>query len=388
MMKESSMHDEIRKLKRQTAALASFGTQSLRTHDLDRLLTEACETVATSLDAELVKVLELLPDGERMLVRSGVGWNPGVVGREIFGAHELSPSGYAMQMDKPVISGDVGEELRFEIPAFMREHHVRSMVNVVIHGEHRAWGVLEVDARAPHAFDDDDAVFLQNYANLLAAAIDRLETEAALNRAVERSELLLGELQHRVRNLLLNIRSLARRTRRSSGTLDDFSEAFEARLQALGRTQDMLTRAMDGTIALEEVLRQELQAHGMDDPERTLLRGPCIELTGGAAQALALAFHELATNAGKYGAFARPEGRLSVTWEITEEPEQVVLHWRESEVEMPAEPERRGFGSETIEKSIAYMLAGEARLNFSGDGADCEIRFPLSGQGHVSGGQG
>ncbi len=377
------MLEEIQRLKRQTAALASFGTQSLRTQDLDRLLEDACQTVATSLGAELVKVLELMPGGDSLLVRAGIGWHPGVVGHEMIGAHELSPAGYAMQTDRPALSPDVGAEQRFEIPAFMQEHHVRSMVNVVIRGEHRAWGVLEVDSRTPHDFDDDDATFLQNYANLLAAAIDRLETEAALKKAVERSELLLGELQHRVRNLLLNIRSLARRTRRSSGTLADFSQAFEARLQALGRTQDLLTRGMDGSIGLEEVLRQELQAHGMEDLDRVTLSGPEIDLTGGAAQALAMAFHELATNAGKYGAFAQPDGRLDVSWSVVGEGTHLRLTWKESGVPIEDAPERRGFGSETIEKSIAYMLAGEARLSFGPDGADCEIRFPLNGQGQA-----
>lgn len=201
--------------------------------------------------------------------------------------------------------------------------------------------------------------------------------------AVKRGELLLGELQHRVRNLLLNIRSLSRRTRRSSRTLEEFSEAFEARLQALGRTQDLLTRGMDGSIGLEEVLRQELQAHGMDDPERSVLSGPQIDLTGGAAQALAMAFHELATNAGKYGAFAHPEGRLEITWRVEGQPSELVLLWRETGFAIDEIPERRGFGSETIEKSIAYMLSGAATLDFAPDGASCEIRFPLGGQGQA-----
>ncbi len=188
-----------------------------------------------------VKVLELLPDGDTLLLRAGVNWKPGVVGHATFGAHEKSPGGYALGKDVPVISADTDAEDRFEIPALLVEHRVKSMVNVVIRGERAAWGVLEVDSRQYRSFNEDDVSFLQNYANLIAAAIDRLKTEADLRQAADRTRFLLGELQHRVQNMLLNVRSLARRTARGSPSVAAFSEAFDARLMALARTQDLLT---------------------------------------------------------------------------------------------------------------------------------------------------
>ena len=187
------------------------------------------------------------------------------------------------------------------------------MVNVVIRGERAAWGVLEVDSRQHRDFNEDDISFLQNYANLLAAAIDRLQIEAELKNAADRGSILLGELQHRVRNMLLNVRALARRTLKSSASLEEFAEAFDARLMALARTQELLTQGSAVSIRLEDALRQELKAHGADG-SRVLLSGPDVRLPPKVVQALGMAFHELATNASKYGALRHDGAQLRVSW--------------------------------------------------------------------------
>jgi two-component sensor histidine kinase len=376
--------EAVEKLRKQIAALSAFGGQSLRTHDLDCLLHEACELVSEAMGIELVKVLELLPDGETMLVRAGVNWKEGVVGHATFSAHANSPSGYALEEDAPIISRNIEDEDRFRIPELMTEHGVKSMVNVVIRGEHSAWGVLEVDARQPRDFDENDISFLQNYANLIASAIERLQTEAALREAVERSEILLGELNHRVRNMISNIRLLARRTVKTSGDLDAFAASFEARLAALGRTQDLLAAGTADAISLAETLRQELRAHGADTAERLSLAGPDVEVPAKTAQALGMAFHELATNAGKYGALAHDGARLEVSWQklADRDKHDMFICWRERGVPIDQAPSRRGFGSETIERSLPYMLGGEAKLVFNPDGLECLIRFPLTSDEH------
>ena len=107
---------------------------------MDSLLQEASELVSEATGVELVKVLELLPDRDTMLVRAGVNWGPGVVGRATFGAHRDFPAGNALQEDKPVISPDTDTEDRFEIPKLLTAHGVRSMVNVVISGEKSSVG--------------------------------------------------------------------------------------------------------------------------------------------------------------------------------------------------------------------------------------------------------
>ena len=157
-------------------------------------------------------------------------------------------------------------------------------------------GVLEAESRQPRDFNEDDVSFLQNYANLLAAAIERLQSDVELKEAANRRSILLGELQHRVRNMLLNVQSLARRTVKRSASLEEFAASFDARLMA-SRTQELLTRGSTVSVQLEDTLREELRAHGADYGSRVLLSGPDVRLLPKVAQALSMAFHELATNA-------------------------------------------------------------------------------------------
>jgi two-component sensor histidine kinase len=374
---------EVERLRKQAMALSHFGGHALRTHDLDALREEAAKLVSEAMGIELVKVIELLPDGDTMLVRAGVNWNPGVVGHATFGAHRDSPAGYALQENKPVISPDTDTEDRFQIPQLLVGHSVRSMVNVVIRGERAAWGVLEVDSRQHRDFNEDDLSFLQNYANLLAAAIERLQAEAELRAAANRASMLLGELQHRVRNMLLNVRALARRTAKRSTSVNEFAESFDARLLALARTQELLTQGSAVSVRLEDTIRKELEAHGAEHGRRVLLSGPGLRLSPKVAQALGMAFHELATNASKHGALRQDSGQLRVSWRTVpgDQAESLEIVWRETGVPLEALPTRRGFGAETIERSLPYMLGGESRIEYRSDGVECTIRFPFTGNG-------
>jgi two-component sensor histidine kinase len=303
---------EAEKLRKQRAALARFGQHALRTNDLDELLHKASVNVSEAMEIELVKVLQLMPDGKTMLVRAGVNWNPGVVGHATFGAHSQSPAGYALHTDKPVISPDVALEKRFEIPELLWQHGVNSMVNVVIRGDREPFGVLEVDSRQKRHFDEEDISFLHTYANLLASAVDRLTTHRELEEAAETSAILVRELQHRVMNILANIGALARRTRANSANLDDFMKAFESRLGALGRAQDLLTRGSMRGAGIRELLSRELSAHGVDEGKRVTVQGAEIQLPPKFLQALSILFHELATNAVKHGALGVDNGRIEV----------------------------------------------------------------------------
>jgi GAF domain-containing protein len=177
------------KLRKQVSALAKFGGDSLRSEDIDELIREATRLVSEAMDVDLVKVLQLLPDGQNLLVREGVNWKPGVIGHAKIPAHEGSAAGYALRTDKAVVSEDVAKERRFQIPQLLAEHGVRSTVNVVIRCEHGPFGVLEVDAQRPRQFGQDDIDFMQNYANLLAAAIDRVNAHQELIQNAKNSML-------------------------------------------------------------------------------------------------------------------------------------------------------------------------------------------------------
>jgi len=195
---------EADKLRKQVATLACFGRHALRSSNVGELLQEATQLVSEAIEVDLVKVLELLPDGQNLLVRAGVNWNPGVVGHATIPAGHGSAAGHALRSDAPVIS-EIATETRFEVPSLLLEHGVKSTVNVVIRGDRGSFGVLEVDSRQSRSFGQDDIDFLSNYANLLASAIDRVNKQNELESSIKEQEVLLHELRHRVNNMLMTI---------------------------------------------------------------------------------------------------------------------------------------------------------------------------------------
>jgi two-component sensor histidine kinase len=371
--------DDAGKLRKQVSTLAEFGKGALRVDDVGDLLQEATRLVSDAIDIDLVKVLEILPDGETMLVRAGVNWAPGVVGHATIPANEGSAAGYALQTCEPVISENVATEARFQIPKLLTEHGVKSTVNVLIRGEGKPFGLLEVDSRQLRSFTQDDVDFLQNYANLLSSAIERVNAQAQLAEAAQHEKVLRHELQHRISNMLATIRAVARRTRVRSQSLDDFAKSFDDRLAAIARTHALLSPAETSAVAMRKLLLQELSAHGAIEGENLTESGPELLISARQAQALSMAFHELATNAVKHGALSVDNGRIGVSWntEVSRAENQLRIRWRETGVTIEGEPPRRGFGSDILEKSIPHLLHGIFERTFHRDGIECVIVLPL-----------
>jgi len=195
-----------------------------------------------------------------------------------------------------------------------------------------------------------------------------------------RQQVLMGELQHRTRNLLAVVQAIATKTRRNSGSFEAFQAEFESRLRALSRVQSLLARVDYQDVDLRDLVVAELAAH--DDGQRegkTRLEGASIRLPATSAQAVGLALHELTTNAVKYGALAQPTGRLEVLWreQIEEGRRRVVVEWAESGVAMPERIERKGYGSELIERALPYQLGARTSLEFHSDGIRCTLVVPL-----------
>jgi two-component sensor histidine kinase len=361
-------------LRRQQAILADFGAFAFRSNHLDEVLQRATELVAEALDVDLVKVLELQKDCKTMLVKAGVNWSPGVVGHATLGAGQHSPAGFAMRSCKPVISNSTEKETRFEIPKLLRDHGVKSMVNVLIAGEGEPYGVLEVDARKPTKFAQDDINFLQNYANILAAAIDRSVAHRALIEAADARKLMLRELQHRVKNLIMNIEAIARRTQEASPTVEEFIRSFTARLQALGRAQAALTEEGGESALLRTIVARELAAFGLSEGEKVKLSGRKVSFGASEAWALGLLFHELLTNAQKYGALQAAKGVIELSWQRNPAGETLVIRWRETGVTLDAPPEKNGFGTQLVRRLIPDILRGAATLQFQKDGIEYVLR--------------
>jgi PAS domain S-box-containing protein len=191
-LNDAEIRDQSESLLQQTI-LARFGELALKCDDLDEILTEACRLIGEALGTDLAKVMALQEDGKTLLVRAGVGWNPGVVGKETVQILDDTSEGHALKTGEPMISADIAKETRFHYPPFLKDHGVKAVANVVIIGaeDKPPFGILQIDSRQPREFDAADVAFLRSYANLVAAAVERLSGIQAMRAKEERLRLAL-----------------------------------------------------------------------------------------------------------------------------------------------------------------------------------------------------
>src|SRR5215471_8881193 len=193
---------------RQQEILADYGVLALKATPFPELLDHAARLVAEGLQAEFAKVLKYLPEENRLLVCAGVGWGSGVVGAATIGADTASPSGYALQTGKPVISNHLDIEERFRTPELLVQYGIRRAMNVILGGDDAAFGVLEIDSRSEGEFSEDDIVFLRGMANILGLAIERQRNEEDLRNALDQQQIMMREINHRVNNSLQIVASV------------------------------------------------------------------------------------------------------------------------------------------------------------------------------------
>jgi PAS domain S-box-containing protein len=190
--------------------------------------------------------------------------------------------------------------------------------------------------------------------------------------------LLVQELNHRVKNSLAIIQSIASQSLRRATSPQHFTESFNGRVQALAKAHDLLVRQRITGISLEDLVREQVHLGGSED-HRITMAGPEVVVGGRDAIHLGLVLHELATNARKYGALAteQPSGRLSIRWKVGFCPlPRLELSWEETGVEGIKAPEHKGFGSRLIERSLEGS-GGEAGIFIGAEGLRCEIKLPL-----------
>ena len=209
--------------------------------------------------------------------------------------------------------------------------------------------------------------------------------------AAQRLTVLIGELQHRSRNVMGVVQAMVETTLAASTGLDDFADTFGARMATLARVQNLLSR-LDRLerISFDELLRCELSTVGArpeDDPRVTLDGPERVPLRSGGIQTLALAIHELMTNSLKYGALSQPDARLHIRWWVTpptgDDRARLHIDWRETGVAMrAATSERIGQGRELIEHALPYQLHARTTFALTDEGVHCTIDLPVS---HVAG---
>jgi PAS domain S-box-containing protein len=209
-------------------------------------------------------------------------------------------------------------------------------------------------------------------------AIVGVSHDISQRRAAEaRTEMLLAEQTHRLKNMLAVVQSLARQTARQSSSTDDFLASFSSRLSAVAAANDLLIERSGAATALEELAHATLNS--LLDGERIRLNGPRVMLQRRMILPFSMLLHELYTNALKYGALSSPAGRVEIAWRTEEHGDGNALEfeWRERNGPVVVPPHKKGFGTALIERAIAQELRAQISLDYDPEGVSCRVRTAL-----------
>ncbi len=231
---------------------------------------------------------------------------------------------------------------------------------------------------------DEREVWLEETARAEFDTTGRLIRIKGLTRDITRrkrneaqQDLLSAELDHRVKNVLARVAAVIRQTQRRIGTIDEFVKALDGRIESIAAAHALLSESRWSGAGLTDLIRDQLAPYTTE--ANTTISGPDVMLTSAETQAVAVVMHELVTNAAKYGALSRPDGRVSVTWDRANADASAILTvtWRELGGPPIAAPVQSGYGSSLIRDLIPHELGGTVELIFSSDGACCKIEIPL-----------
>jgi two-component sensor histidine kinase len=368
---------------RQQELLAELGVLALQRTGFTAMLDHTARVTAEGLGAEYCKVLEYMPAENRLLVRAGVGWEEGVVGTASVGADLASPAGYALRTGKPVISNHLANEQRFRTPELLVEHGIRRAMNVILQGDGSPFGVLEVDSTSEGEFGEHDIAFLQGAANILGMAIEQQQYQRKLQVALDRHQVLLKEVNHRVKNSLQVVTAMLQLQANSVGdpALSERLNEASSRVNAVGRAYERLAYNADyENIELAEYLREIIS-----DLEPTV--APCkiqfeapeeIQIAADRAILVGLIINELVANAGKYAYPDCPGGLIWVRL-FQSDKNSILVSVRDEGAGLPP-----GFDSTTSKRlgtrlvnALSKQLGAELTRPISPVGTNFTLLVPL-----------
>ena len=368
------------------AVIGKFTTYYDTPRDFDRETIELAVTVARELGFSLERAQadtcrriaeEALRESEERL---RAVFNSSAVGVAV-----LTPQAHFIESNDAFtdITGYSGEELRLLDSASLTHPDDRASMQAHIDellAGRRSSFVIEKRYRRK----DGSIIWVQNSISLTHDDCGRplhlvklVQNITERKIAEKRQRLLVDELNHRVKNTLATVQSFAVQTLRNAPTIAEGRKAFEARLIALSKSHDVLTRQHWEGADVREMVEQAIAVHRAPGPSRFRVGGPGLMLQPKAALALSLALHELATNAVKYGALSTPAGTVDIEWRITQDHKRFHLRWAESGGPKVTPPQRRGFGSRLVERGLAQDICGDVRLDFTPDGVVCSVDAPL-----------
>jgi two-component sensor histidine kinase len=194
-------------------------------------------------------------------------------------------------------------------------------------------------------------------------------------RAEEQQTMMVAELNHRVKNILAIVQSMASQTVRASSSVEDFSDAFTGRLKALAIAHDILTQTRWIGVGLRELLATVLAPYRSSDEMRISIHGPAVLLPARAVLPMSMVLHEMATNAAKYGALSTQQGNVEITWQMHDDDGSIELVWQERGGPAVKSGTSKGFGTRLIDHVISHDLDGKTRVDFDPGGVRWMLAF-------------
>lgn len=354
----------------QQRAVARFGSFALSENDIQRVLDEAVRVAAEVLRVPLTKVLQFADSADHLLLRSGLGWDEGLVGQASVGIERESQAGYTLLSDGPVIVHDLTTETRFDGPRLLHDHQVRSGISVTIPGaEARPFGVFGIHSRDVRSFDETDAEFLQSLANIVAGAGRQVA-------AADQKMLLVREMAHRAGNMLQLVNSIASQTFSAESDPQRARSAFSDRLNSLARANYVVARGGWTSTRFADLVQETLKPFG----DRIIAQGRDVLLPPELCFDMGLVLHEVATNSMKYGTLGRDEGAVSVTWSNSQRSEAADIFRFTWDDTLPAEPNPArgsGFGSKLIRAIVEQKWNGRLAVE-NQSGFRLSLDIPVS----------
>jgi two-component sensor histidine kinase len=351
----------------------------------DRLMHHVSAQVSRVTHIERTKIMRHRPDKGDLLVAAGVGWKPGVVGNTTLAIDHRSPAGRAFQTGAPVAIDNLNDAQEFRFPAILREHGIVSLVNVPVMINGFTWGVLEVDSSELKCFDEWDIGFLSTVANIMGTCLAlhdaqqrNIEERAQRERDRAQADIVLQELQHRIKNnLQIIVAFLSLKIREGSTEVRERMNAVIGRVQAVALAHDLLSLSKQtGSVEFAGYLRSLC---GNVDPQRP---GITIEVDADPAQIpidravpAGLVVNELITNSIKY-AFGNSIGHIKIRFALVGNSSEGCVSVEDNGGGMDIPP-KKGVGL-TLVEAFAQQIQGRIEFVPVESGSRTVLCFPVA----------
>jgi len=372
-----------RTLRRQLTAFAQFTTRSLNEKDIPSLMLDACLRARAGMDTTHAKIMEYLPDSDRLLLRAGVGWKEGYVGQYQVAPDLDTPIGQAFALSQPVPIQDYTEASLYRYPSILKDHGCVASLNVPLRTDRGNFGVLEVDDTSPRPFSEDDVHFLTGLGNTMARAVELRRVLNAMETALDEKQLLVREMNHRIKNnlgLVGAMLTLQARRFADAEAREELTKAV-ARINNLALVHDRLQLFTSSVTAVDAAPHFQEICHMLRSllPQGVTLTPKCSgTIPGDAVESLTLIANELVTNAAKHAFAERDGGKVELGFRQEGAGWRLWVYDNGRGLPADAAQERGGSFGRQLLTTLAARLNAEVRSVTDG-GTKVEVFSGLTG---------